>query len=52
MDTDLEETLRAMGTDYVDVFFLHKPPEDPDQIERAIEKMLAFKKAVSAPSPS
>jgi len=45
MESHLDETLKDMGTDYVDVYFLHQPPEEPSLIERAIEKMLAFKKA-------
>ena len=43
--TDLEATLRALMTDHVDVYFLHQPPEDPDVIEPALEKMLALKQA-------
>ena len=45
MDTDLEQSLKDLGTDYVDVYFLHLPPDEPAQIERAIKKMLGYKRA-------
>jgi aryl-alcohol dehydrogenase-like predicted oxidoreductase len=45
IDENLEGTLRTLGTDYVDVYFLHTPPEAPEVIEQALEKMLALKKA-------
>ncbi|MDP6039302.1 MAG: aldo/keto reductase, partial [Candidatus Latescibacteria bacterium] len=45
MDTDLEQSLKDLGTDYVDIYFLHLPPDEPAQIERAIEKMLSYKRA-------
>jgi len=34
---DIEQSLRSMQTDYVDVYFLHIPPEDPDVMNRAID---------------
>ena len=45
MESDLNATLTSLGTDYVDLYFLHKPPEEPEQIERALDQMQAFKKA-------
>ena len=45
IDEDIETTLKDLGTDYVDVYFLHQPPEDPDVMEQAIEKMRALKRA-------
>jgi len=37
--SDLEESLRLLRTDYVDVFQLHMPPEDPDVMNRALDEM-------------
>jgi len=36
---DLEESLRLLQTDYVDVFQLHQPPEDPEVMNRALDEM-------------
>jgi aryl-alcohol dehydrogenase-like predicted oxidoreductase len=35
--SDLEESLRNLNTDYVDLFQIHAPPEDPDLMKRVIE---------------
>jgi aryl-alcohol dehydrogenase-like predicted oxidoreductase len=40
---DLEESLRLLRTDYVDVFQLHQPPEDVDVMTRALDEMDALK---------
>lgn len=36
---DLEESLRLLQTDYVDVFQLHQPPEEPEVMNRALDEM-------------
>jgi aryl-alcohol dehydrogenase-like predicted oxidoreductase len=36
---DLEASLRTLGTDHVDVYFLHHPPEDPGVMARALDAM-------------
>lgn len=43
MELDLETSLRELGTDYLDIYFLHFPPDDPDLMEQALEKMVSFK---------
>ena len=40
---DLEESLRQMRTEYVDVLLLHQPPEDHDTIHRALDELLLLK---------
>jgi len=34
---EIEQSLRALQTDYVDVYFLHNPPDEPDVMNRAID---------------
>jgi len=34
---DLEESLRQLKTDYVDIYFLHFPPEEKDTMNRALD---------------
>ena len=34
---EIEGSLRALQTDYVDVYFLHNPPDEPDVMNRAID---------------
>ena len=40
---ELEASLRALGTDYVDVYFMHRPPSDPDVLEQALEVFEALR---------
>ena len=40
---DLETSLRLLGTEYLDVYFLHFPPEDPETMARALDVMDALK---------
>ena len=40
---DLEESLRLLKTDYVDVFQLHQPPEDKETMNRVLDEMDRFK---------
>ena len=40
---DLETSLRFLKCDYVDVFQLHQPPDDPDVMNRALDEMLRLK---------
>ncbi len=42
-DSDLETSLTELGTDYIDVFFLHFPPDDPAVMEEALSKFERFK---------
>jgi aryl-alcohol dehydrogenase-like predicted oxidoreductase len=41
---DLEETLRLLQTDYVDVYYIHAPPEDPDVMRHVIDLFLELKR--------
>lgn len=41
---DLEESLRLLQTDYVDVFQLHQPPEEPEVMNAALEELERLKK--------
>jgi aryl-alcohol dehydrogenase-like predicted oxidoreductase len=40
---DLEISLRDLGTDYVDLYYLHGPPEDPDEMHRVLDEYLKLK---------
>jgi aryl-alcohol dehydrogenase-like predicted oxidoreductase len=40
---DCETSLRLLGTDRLDVYFLHFPPEDPDTMSRALDVMDTLK---------
>ncbi|RMD81584.1 MAG: aldo/keto reductase, partial [Lentisphaerae bacterium] len=33
----LEETLRWLGTDYIDIYYMHNPPDDPGEMERVLD---------------
>jgi aryl-alcohol dehydrogenase-like predicted oxidoreductase len=41
---DLETSLRTLGTDHVEVYFLHHPPEDPATMAAALDAMEALKR--------
>ena len=34
---DLETSLRELQTDYIDLYYLHRPPEDPDHMNRLLD---------------
>ncbi len=34
---DVEESLRRLRRDWVDLYYLHSPPEDPDEMNRALD---------------
>jgi aryl-alcohol dehydrogenase-like predicted oxidoreductase len=34
---DLEEGLRLLGCDHVDLYYLHSPPEDPDEMNHVLD---------------
>jgi myo-inositol catabolism protein IolS len=34
---EVEESLRLLRTDYVDIYFMHMPPDDPDQMNRTFD---------------
>ena len=36
---DVEESLKLMGTSYIDVYYLHQPPDDEDVIEAALTEL-------------
>ena len=39
----LEESLRLLKTEYVDVFYLHSPPDDPDVMQAALDEYEKFR---------
>jgi len=45
IEADLETSLQDLGTDYVDIYFLHQPPAEPELIERALAKMMSLKQS-------
>mgnify|MGYP006288632493 CR=1 FL=1 len=58
IETDLETSLRNLGTDYVDLYQIHSPPEDPELMKRVIDifvklrdsgKVLAIGASVKGP---
>ena len=40
---DIETSLRNLKTDYVDLYLIHNPPEDPELIKRVIDIFLRLK---------
>jgi aryl-alcohol dehydrogenase-like predicted oxidoreductase len=42
---DLEESLRLLYTDFVDIYYLHRPPADPEAMNRALDVLEEFKYA-------
>lgn len=40
---ELERSLRALRRDYIDIFFLHWPPEDPKTIDAALRECLRLR---------
>lgn len=41
---DLEDSLRRLNTDYIDIFITHRQPDDIAEVEGVYETMAAFKK--------
>lgn len=41
---DLEESLKLLKTDYLDLYYLHQPPEDPEVIDAALNEFEKLKK--------
>ncbi len=41
---DLEDSLKRMGTDYIDIYMTHRQPEDYAQVEEIYKTMADFKK--------
>lgn len=41
---DLEESLRLLQTDYVDLYYLHSPPDDKDAMSRTLDAFESLKK--------
>ena len=39
IETDLDESLRLLRTEYVDLLYLHQPPEDPEVMARALDEL-------------
>ncbi len=44
IETDLAETLRHLQTDYVDLYYIHEPPEDADAAHEVLEVFQSLKK--------
>ncbi len=40
---DLRASLEALGTDYLDIYYLHQPPEEPALIEEAVGEMVRLR---------
>jgi len=40
---DLEESLRLLQTDYLDLYYLHSPPDDKDAMNRTLDEFEALK---------
>ena len=40
---DLDTTLRLLQSDYVDLYYLHAPPDDPDEMNRVLDICEGFK---------
>lgn len=40
---DLETSLRELRTDYIDIYYLHQPPEDVSLMNQVLETMTALK---------
>jgi aryl-alcohol dehydrogenase-like predicted oxidoreductase len=40
---ELEESLRLLQTDHVDLYYLHKPPQDPEVMNRALDEFERLK---------
>lgn len=43
MRDDLEESLRKLKTDYVDIYQIHHPSDDPDVIDASLQEMIQLK---------
>jgi len=43
MRADLEESLRKLKTDYIDIYQIHHPSDDPDVMEASLAEMSRFK---------
>ncbi len=41
---DLEQSLTLLKTDWVDILYLHQPPEDQEVIDKALDEMETLKK--------
>jgi aryl-alcohol dehydrogenase-like predicted oxidoreductase len=41
--SDLEISLRDLGTEYVDVYYLHGPPENPDVMHRVLDEYVQLR---------
>jgi aryl-alcohol dehydrogenase-like predicted oxidoreductase len=41
---ELEESLRLLKTEYVDLYYLHQPPDDPAVMNEALDLLESFKK--------
>jgi aryl-alcohol dehydrogenase-like predicted oxidoreductase len=45
IQADLEETLRQLQCDYVDLYYLHSPPDEPDEMNRVLDIYERLKQA-------
>ena len=41
---ELEESLRLLKTEYIDLYYLHQPPNDPAVMNQALDLLESFKK--------
>ncbi len=42
--SDLETSLRLLQTDYLDLYYLHRPPDDADTMNKTLDEFEALKK--------
>ena len=43
MRMDLEKSLALLETDYLDLYYLHVPPRDPDKMKQALDCLVKFR---------
>ena len=41
---DLEDSLRRLGTDYIDLYIIHRQPDDPREVAQLMETLKSFQR--------